>query len=46
MNDEMNFLLKDFEIDKQNFKKIFGLIGSTIRNSAMAVSVPALVTLL
>lgn len=40
----MNSLLKDFESDKQNFKKIFGPIGSTIRNSAMAVGVPALQT--
>jgi len=43
-DDEMNFLLKDFERDKQNFKKLFGLSGSKMRNSAMAVGVPALLT--
>lgn len=43
-DDEMNFLLKDFERDKQNYKKIFGSLGSAVRNSAMAVGVPALLT--
>lgn len=43
-DDEMNFLLKDFERDKQNYKKIFGPLGSAVRNSAMAVGVPALLT--
>lgn len=43
-NDEMNFLLEDFERDKQNFKKIFGPVGSMMRNSAMAVGVPTLLT--
>lgn len=39
-DDEINFLLKDFERDKENFKNSFSLNGSIIQNCAIAVGVP------
>lgn len=42
--DEMNFLLNDFERDKENYKRCSGVLGKSMINCALAVGVPACLT--
>lgn len=43
-NDEMSFLLKDFERDKKAYKDSNGFTGKTMYQSALCVGVPAFLT--
>ena len=43
-DDEMNFLLENFERDKEEYKKSYGKLGRVFKNSVIAVGVPTYLT--